>query len=30
MLYNMEGELPDDAGAVDIARAAVRRAGHAT
>jgi pyruvate dehydrogenase E1 component beta subunit len=26
-LYNMEGELPDDAGPVDIDRAAVRRAG---
>ncbi len=26
-LYNMEGELADDAGAVDIDRAAVRRAG---
>ena len=26
-LYNMEGELPDDAGPVDIAHAAVRRAG---
>jgi pyruvate dehydrogenase E1 component beta subunit len=26
-LYNMEGELTDDAGAVDIERAAVRRAG---
>jgi len=26
-LYNMEGELPADAGAVDIDRAAVRRAG---
>ena len=26
-LYNMEGELPDEAGAVDISRAAVRRAG---
>ena len=27
MLYNLEGELPEDAGAVDIDRAAVRRAG---
>jgi pyruvate/2-oxoglutarate/acetoin dehydrogenase E1 component len=27
LLYNMEGDLPDDAGAVDINRAAVRRAG---
>jgi pyruvate/2-oxoglutarate/acetoin dehydrogenase E1 component len=27
MLYNVEGSLPRDAGAVDIARAAVRRAG---
>jgi pyruvate/2-oxoglutarate/acetoin dehydrogenase E1 component len=27
MLYNLEGELPDAAGAVDIDRAAVRRAG---
>ena len=27
LLYNMEGELPDDAGAVDISRAAVRREG---
>jgi pyruvate dehydrogenase E1 component beta subunit len=27
LLYNMEGELPDDAGAVDISRAVVRRAG---
>lgn len=26
-LYNMEGELPEDAGPVDIARAAVRRTG---
>jgi pyruvate dehydrogenase E1 component beta subunit len=26
-LYNLEGELADDAGAVDIAKAAVRRAG---
>jgi pyruvate dehydrogenase E1 component beta subunit len=26
-LYNMEGELPDDAGSVDIARAAVCRSG---
>ena len=26
-LYNMEGELPADAGAVDIERAAIRRAG---
>jgi len=26
-LYGLEGELPDDAGAVDIARAAVRRPG---
>ncbi|MCC6250565.1 MAG: alpha-ketoacid dehydrogenase subunit beta [Rubrivivax sp.] len=26
-LYNVEGELPDSAGAVDITRAAVRRAG---
>ena len=26
-LYNMQGELPDDAGPVDISRAAVRRAG---
>ena len=27
MLYNMEGELADDAGAVDIDRAAIRRTG---
>jgi pyruvate dehydrogenase E1 component beta subunit len=27
-LYNMEGELADDAGPVDIDRAAVRRSGH--
>jgi pyruvate/2-oxoglutarate/acetoin dehydrogenase E1 component len=27
LLYNMEGDLPDDAGAVDIDRAAVRRSG---
>jgi pyruvate dehydrogenase E1 component beta subunit len=27
VLYNMEGELAEDAGAVDITRAAVRRAG---
>jgi len=27
MLYNMEGDLADDAGAVDITKAAVRRAG---
>jgi pyruvate dehydrogenase E1 component beta subunit len=27
-LYNMEGTLADDAGAVDLDRAAVRRAGH--
>ena len=27
MLYNVEGELPADAGAVDLARAAVRRPG---
>ena len=28
MLYNLEGELAEDAGAVDIDRAAVRRRGH--
>ncbi|MEQ1910606.1 MAG: alpha-ketoacid dehydrogenase subunit beta [Vicinamibacterales bacterium] len=27
-LYNMEGDLPDTAGAVDLDRAAVRRTGH--
>jgi pyruvate dehydrogenase E1 component beta subunit len=28
LLYNMEGDLPADAGAVEIAHASIRRAGH--